>query len=691
MGLPSGGQFRDRVSSRTRRRGDTHDLHPIASVTFRRRLTGRLAGRLTLAAFLTGAGLLPTPAAAQQRAATYDLILRGGTVVDGSGAPRYRADVAISRGYIARVGDLAGATATTELDVRGLFVAPGFINIHSHASPAALPTAENMLTQGVTTELLNADGGGPLDIGGQLDALQQAGLAVNVAASAGFNTVWTNVVGRSDRRPSPDEIEKMGAMIVANLERGAFGVSAGLDYKPAYFSTLDEAIRVLAPARRWRTFFTNHDRLTPESGFSSRKGMEETVEIGERAGLVPLFTHMKAQGRERGSAPAILEMMGRATAEGRWVTADVYPYLAGQTALAALIIPGWAQDGGIEKMRERFRDPAQRARIVRESNEAIAARLAGAESIVLNETGRKLADIMRERGLATPGEAVVAVLETEFPSAIMSFGAEEDLVRFMQDPEIAIACDCGATTDTRWHPRAYGTFPRVLGRYVRESRALTWEEAVRKMSGLPASITGLVDRGLIAPGMAADVAVFDTATVIDHATYERPTLLSEGIRVVLVNGVIALRDGKVTGERGGSAVRRTAHMPSRPQRLDAARSVKASGALAAGGGAARTLLVDVSQAKGARFATGRVRLSGGDGALESVSLGMLQAGDRWASVTGRARVGADERAFTLIVDAADPMTAGEPTTVVLQVEGMEPVRGTLPARATVRPAPAAKR
>jgi len=649
---------------------------------------------LALAALAAGILLSSLPAGAQQGAPTYDVILRGGTVVDGSGAPRYRADVAISRGHIARVGDLAGATARTELDVRGLFVAPGFINIHSHASPVALPTAANMLTQGVTTELLNADGGGPLDVGEQLDALQKAGLAVNVAASAGFNAVWTSVVGRSDRRPSPDEIAKMGAMIVANLERGAFGVSAGLDYKPAYFSTIDEAVRVLAPAKPWRTFFTNHDRLTPETGFSSRKGMEETMTIGERAGLVPLFTHMKAQGRERGSAGAVLEMMHRSTADGRWVTADVYPYLAGQTALAALIIPGWAQDGGVEKMRERFRDPAQRERIVKESNEAIAARLAGAEFIVLNETGRKLSDIMRERGLATAGEAVVSVLETEFPSAIMSFGAEEDLVRFLKDPEIAIACDCGATADTRWHPRAFGTFPRVLGRYVRGSRALTWEEAVRKMSGLPASITGMVDRGFIAPGMVADVAVFDTATVIDHATYDNPTQLSEGIRVVLVNGVMALRDGKVTGERGGAALRRTAHMPSRPLRLGVPRSVKASGTLAAeGGGAPRTLVVDVSQAKGARAATGRVRLDGEGAAIESVSLGTLQAGDRWASVTGRARLGrgGEERAFTLVVDAADPAATGGATTVVLTVEGMEPVRGTLSARATVKPAAVVKR
>ena len=234
-----------------------------------------------------GTAAAQTPA---QTPAPYDIILRGGTVVDGTGAPRYRADVAITRGHIARVGDLAKATARTEIDVRGLFVAPGFINIHSHAVPAVLQTAENMLTQGVTTELLNADGSAPADIGAQLDTLAAHGLAVNVASSAGFNSVWATVMGPSNTRATPDDIARMRAMLLANLERGAFGISAGLDYKPAYFSTVPEAIAVLSIARPWRTFFPNHDRLTPESGFSSRKGMEETMAIGEGTGLVPVFT-----------------------------------------------------------------------------------------------------------------------------------------------------------------------------------------------------------------------------------------------------------------------------------------------------------------------------------------------------------------------------------------------------------------
>ena len=360
------------------------------------RKSTRLAAALTLASIAPTTGNLPAQLAPRP-APRYDILLRGGTVVDGSGAPRFVADIGITGGRIARIGNLAGAHAPTELDVGGLMVAPGFINIHSHASPAALPTAVNMLTQGVTTELLNADGGGPTDLAVQLEPIGRAGLALNVGASIGFNSIWQSVMGPSNRRPTPIDVEKMQTMILRGLEHGAFGVSAGLDYKPAYFATTDEVVEILKPAGRWRTFFPNHDRSTPENGYSSRAGVEETRLIGERAGLVGQFTHMKIQGHEQGSAAAVIEMMTRSSAEGRWVAADVYPYLAGQTALSALIIPGWAQDGGTEAMRTRFKDLALRARIVKESDQAIKARFNGPESIMVLGT-RRLSDIMTDVG-----------------------------------------------------------------------------------------------------------------------------------------------------------------------------------------------------------------------------------------------------------------------------------------------------
>jgi hypothetical protein len=467
-------------------------------------------------------------------------------------------------------------------------------------------------------------------------------------------------------------------------------VSAGLDYKPAYFATTDEVVKILEPAGRWRTFFPNHDRSTPEDGYSSRAGLTETITIGRRAGLVPEITHMKIQGHEQGTAGAVTAMMERETAAGLWVAADVYPYLAGQTALAALIIPAWAQDGGLDSLRARLKVPAQRAKIIAESDAAIRARFNGPERIMVSGT-RKLSDLMGELGVPTGGAAVAKILETESPMAILGFGIEPDLIKILQYPSAAIACDCGAVLQNRGHPRYYGTFPRVLGHYVRELRALTFEDAVRKMTGLPASLLGLADRGLLAPGMAADVTVFDSATVIDHATFERPNELSVGIHDVLVNGVIALRSGKPTGQRGGLALRRSPHLPSRPLGVAESRKVSAAGALAFGADSAPArITIEITQGANARHADGRLRLVGpGDAVvLEALDLGVLQTTARWASVTGRARIGTEPgaRPFTLVVEGADPWIDGHPSTVSITIGGRPAISGRLGVSAAIEPA-----
>jgi N-acyl-D-aspartate/D-glutamate deacylase len=386
---------------------------------------------------------------------------------------------------------------------------------------------------------------------------------VNVAASVPFNSIWAAVMGSTNRRASADDIDRMRQLVASGIAAGGFGISAGLDYKPAYFATVPEVTAVLQSAGAWRTFFTNHDRLTPESGFSSVVGMEETRAIGEATGLVPVYTHMKLQGRSQGQAGEMLRRMRTARDAGRWIGADVYPYLAGQTMLAALIIPGWAQEGGIEAMRARFRDPVLRARIIREADDAMTARFSGPAEILLNDDQTTLAQVMERAKSRSPGEAVVTVLETRMPMAILGFGAERDLVQLIADPDIAIACDCGAAASNRFHPRYFGTFPRVLGRYVREQHVLSWETAIRKMTGVPAALLGLTDRGLLREGMVADVTVIDSATVMDYATYQEPTRPSTGIVQVLVNGQFAWRDGRPTGARAGMAVRRTQEMPTR--------------------------------------------------------------------------------------------------------------------------------
>ena len=629
-------------------------------------------------------------ASGQSRGPTFDVILRGGTVIDGTGAAPFVADVAIAGTHIARVGDLGRAAAPVELDVQGLYVAPGFLNLHSHASPGALGTAVNMLTQGVTTELLNADGGGPVDVAQQLTAAATSGLAVNVGAYIGFNRAWTTIVGDADRRPTVEDIVRMREMLASNLEHGAWGVSAGLDYKPAYFATTNEVIEVVRAAAPWRTHFTNHDRVTPESGYSSRAGMLETIAIGERGGLVPVITHMKVQGREQGTAAEILERMRQATARGAYTAADAYPYLAGQTQLAALLIPGWAQEGGRQAMLERFKDPDARARIVAEAEEALDARFGGAAGVYLPGSRRELTDVMREMN-AGAGETIVRILETGSPGAILRFGAERDLVKILQHPTTSIACDCGASGGGRGsHPRNQGTYPRVLGRYVRETGALTWTDAIRKMTLLPATTIGMVDRGAIAPGMAADITVFDPQTVIDRATYEEPALPSEGVRHVLVNGGFALRDGVPTGERHGRALLRKRDMPSRPM-SSGARGLSARGRGDGEGPAGESFDVTINLEQGAtdRHARGslRARLPGGL-SIDADELGVLQTSGPWASITAMARVrpSGDHHAVLIVVDRADPSRTDDRAVVRLAIAGVAEVTGTLPpADVRIRP------
>jgi N-acyl-D-aspartate/D-glutamate deacylase len=456
----------------------------------------------------------------------------------------------------------------------------------------------------------------------------------------------------------------MRALIVKGLENGAWGVSAGLDYKPAYYAQVEDVVRVVEPAAKWRTNFPNHDRLTPESKFSSRVGVGETIAIGEKAGLFPVVTHMKAQGVEQGTAGDLLSAMDRATKRGAYTAADAYPYLAGQTGLGALLIPAWAQDGGRQAMLERFKDPQMRARIVAETEQAMNARFNGADGVFLPTTKQQLVDIMREMNVSA-GEAVVRILEQGNVTAILRFGSEEDLVKILKHPTTSVACDCGASTETRQHPRAFGTFPRVLGRYVREHKVLTWEDAIRKMTALPANTIGMVDRGFLAPGMAADVTVFDPNTVIDHATYEDAGQLSEGIRHVLVNGRFALRDGKVTGEQAGRVLTRTAHMPSRPMTTTVLRHLSVHGP---------DVSIELTQRPGARQSVGRVQLRDATTTLVATELGVLQTADKWATFTARVRqsMTGEERSALLIVEHADPFDEGR-ATMTIALDGGSPV------------------
>jgi len=589
----------------------------------------------------------------------YDLILRNGLIVDGAGAKGYRADIALRNGFIYRIGNLRNSKASVELDVSGLVVAPGFINLHSHATPGGVRTAANMLTQGVTTEIINADGGGSLNINKQLGDFSAQGLAVNLGAYIGFNSVWASVVGQADRRPTAAEIQRMRELLTENLKQGAWGVSAGLDYKPGYFARTDEVIAVLQAARSWRTNFPNHDRLTPESNFSSLTAIGETIEIGEKSGVMPVVTHMKVQGHEQGQGAKAVALMQAATARGHETVADIYPYLAGQTGLGALFVPAWALEGGRAEMLKRFADPALRPRIAQEIEIAIKARILTPENIYVASHQRQFTEYMRERN-AGAGETIISILEKESPSAILKFGAETDLVELLRYPGGAISCDCGAAlASPGLHPRFFGTFPRVLGHYVRETKTLTLEDAVRKMTGLPASIIGLADRGFLAVGIIADIVVFDPKTITDHATYEQPTLESEGVRHVLVNGRFALRDGKATGEQAGRVLLRAADLPSRPLRQQQARLLSVQ---------AEDLRLQLTQAANGK-ARGSLLFNDPQTKLKYrlVEAGLLQTHNQWASFTALVRAGNEERAALVILDGGQELNAQ--ATIRVEIEG----------------------
>ena len=381
---------------------------------------------------------------------------------------------------------------------------------------------------------------------------------------------------------------------------------------------------------------------------------------------MPVVTHMKAQGREQGTAGALLGSMARATRMGAYTAADAYPYLAGQSGLGALIIPGWAVEGGRDAMLQRFADPATRAKIITEAEAAMAARFGGPQGVYLPRTQQELTAVMKEMN-AGAGETVLRILEQGDPGAILRFGSEADLIKILADPVTSMACDCGASTATRVHPRFYGSFPRVFGRYVREQKIMTWEQAIRKSTWLPAATIGMTDRGLIALGMAADVTILDPNTVIDHATYESPALPSEGIAYVIVNGQVALAAGKATGVRGGAALYRTGNMPSRPVN-DRLRTLTAKGTVSG-----KPVAINLTHRAGAREATGTVAIEG----LEPIArMGALQVTEGWASFTTTA----GDHAIAVTADLHDPRNRGS-VTLAIDLDGRPWLRGTLPLSA----------
>jgi dihydroorotase/N-acyl-D-amino-acid deacylase len=519
----------------------------------------------TVAAGVFAAAALAALPRAQQPA-PFDLVIRNGRIVDGTGNPWYRADVAIRGDQIARIATSIADPAARVVDAAGQVVTPGFIDIHSHASENIfdVPAAENYLRQGVTTVIGGPDGGSPVPLRPFLTEVEALQKAINFGSFVGQGSIRSAVIGSVDRKPTAAEMESMRGLVEQGMHDGAFGLSSGLFYVPGTFSTTDEVIELAKVAARLGGTYISHMR---DEAAGVADSVRETIAIGERAGLPTQVTHHKIIGpRNYGRSAETLGLIDEARRRGVDATIDQYPYTASSTNIQAALFPNWAEEGGRERVLARLADRAVRgdiriaiAQIIRDDRgggdpkNVVIANCSWDPSLA----GKTLADITRMRGmeptLENAAEAAMWIVEQGNCSGIYHAIGEDDLQRILRHPSTMVASDGGIPVFGRAapHPRSYGTFARVLGVYVRERNLLTLEEAVRKMSGFPAQRLGLGERGLLKPGMKADVAVFDPVRVRDLATFEKPHQYAEGVSYVVVNGQIALDPAGVTAARPG--------------------------------------------------------------------------------------------------------------------------------------------
>ncbi len=509
--------------------------------------------------------LLLVPLLASAQAPVYDLVIGSGRILDGAGNPWYYADLGILGDRIAAIGNLAGARAKVRLDAKGLTLAPGFIDIHSHGRDGivAVPAAENYIRQGVTTMVEGNDGGGTVPVGPFLTRLAGSRFAVNYATFVGHGSIRRQVVGLENRKATPEEIQKMKELTRQAMLDGAFGLSTGLFYVPGNYAPTEEVIELARIAGAMGGMHISHMRNEAEGVLDS---VRETIRIGEEGGLPTQVTHHKISGVPNwGRSVETLRLVEEARARGVDVTIDQYPYTASSTGTAAMF-PQWAQAGGAKSLMERLDAPETRAKIKAGIVDVLVNSRGGGDpkNVVMAScgfdatlAGKNLAELTAARGvpvtMENAAETAIGIQKKGGCSAIYHSMAEADLERILRSPYTMVASDGGIPVFGRAvpHPRNYGAFARVLGRYVRERKAITLESAVHKMSGFPAARLRLMDRGLLAVGMKADVAVFDASAVADRAEFGKPHQYAEGMRHVVVNGSVVLREGKMTGELPG--------------------------------------------------------------------------------------------------------------------------------------------
>ncbi len=551
-----------------------------------------VAGALaTVLAPVFGCSRPPEPAA-------FDVVISGGTLIDGTGAPPAARDLGVRDGRIARIagpGELAQAPATRRIDAAGLTVAPGFIDMHNHSDYTILiePKAESMIRQGVTTMVLGESrSAGPVNdkgrtglepadahidwttLGGYFDRLERQHMATNIASYVGEEQVWTYVKGYDQTPATPAELEQMKTLVAQAMQEGAMGLSTALLEPPSSLATTANLIELAKVARQFGGIYSSHIRDEGEGVF---RAIDEAIQVGKGAQIPVDILHMKiAHKKLWGRASEIIAMVQKARDEGFDVQANVYPYTAGQNNLSS-IIPPWAHDGGREKMLERLRNPALRRRMRGEIlnglpnwyNHYLATGDGWAGMILVSLTdernkpfqGKRMSELIQARG-KDPVETLFDLLLEENGSVPTVFfhHSEQDMQLILRQPWTSIGSDGtavnpdGPTGRTHPHPRYYGTFPRVLGRYVRELKVLMLPEAIKKMTSMNAAKIGIVDRGRLQEGLWADITIFDSEHVIDRATFENPAQFPVGIEYVLVNGVVTVDKEQHTGALAGRVI-----------------------------------------------------------------------------------------------------------------------------------------
>jgi N-acyl-D-amino-acid deacylase len=561
-----------------------------------------------LSSIALGAAIAASCAHSQAPASSdFDIVISNGRIVDGTGAPWFRGDVGIRGDRIKAIGDLSSASTVVRIDASGLVIAPGFIDMLGQSEFSVLVDnrAASKITQGVTTEVTGEgtsiapvndrmlEEASPMfkhfgviadwrTLGEYFKRLdERTHPAINLATFVGAGGVRRYVVGEGDRQPTPQELDQMKKLVAEAMEQGALGLSSSLQYMPDRFATTDELVALASVAARYDGVYLTHQRSEGNEIFES---LEEVFTIAEKARIPAEIWHFKVAYRANwGKMAEALARIEAARARGLDITANQYPYVRASNGLDACL-PLWAREGGVDRMVERLKDPAQRERIKKEMEDPTVTAWenqwfgsGGGDGVllvsVLNKDlkkyeGMNLTEIGRELG-KDPRDAVMdlVIADRGQSSCVTSIMDEEDVRTALRHPLVSICTDSearaedGPLAESKSHPRAWGTFPRILGKYVRDEKLLRLEEAIRKMTSLPASRVGFRDRGILRPGMMADMAVFDPAIIRDVATFEDPNHYSIGMKYVFVNGRAVLTGGKMTSERPGRALRGPGYRP----------------------------------------------------------------------------------------------------------------------------------